>query len=142
MEWQHYNVLRCNMWYVEELLHEMESSLNKKEGIYKHVEIDLTTEQISTINEQIVQLFKVLKKIQKNFTLENEPTKASKVIQMNIYGIEETISETWSSYMEKTSGKINSVEEKKQIDDCLNEILQYTNRLRKIIRIKDITEKR
>ena len=142
MEWQHYNVLRCNMWYVEELLHEIESSLNKKEGIYKHVEIDLTTEQISTINEQIVQLFKVLKKIQKNFTLENEPTKASKVIQMNIYGIEETISETWSSYMEKTSGKINSVEEKKQIDDCLNEILQYTNRLRKIIRIKDITEKR
>jgi len=142
MEWQHYNVLRCNMWYVEELLHEMESSLNKKEGIYKHVEIDLTTEQISTINEQIVQLFKVLKKIQKNFTLENEPTKASKVIQMNIYGIEETISETWSSYMEKTSGKINSVEEKKQIDDCLNEILQYTNRLREIIRIKDITEKR
>lgn len=142
MEWQHYNVLRCNMWYVEELLHEMESSLNKKEGIYKHVEIDLTTEQISTINEQIVQLFKVLKKIQKNFTLENEPTKASKVIQMNIYGIEETISETWPSYMEKTSGKINSVEEKKQIDDCLNEILQYTNRLREIIRIKDITEKR
>ena len=142
MEWQHYNVLRCNMWYVEELLHEMESSLNKKEGIYKHVEIDLTTEQISTINEQIVQLFKVLKKIQKNFTLENEPTKASKVIQMNIYGIEETISETWSSYMEKTSGKINSVEEKKQIDDCLNEIVQYTNRLREIIRIKDITEKR
>ena len=142
MEWQHYNVLRSNMWYVEELLHEMESSLNKKEGIYKHVEIDLTTEQISTINEQIVQLFKVLKKIQKNFTLENEPIKASKVIQMNIYGIEETISETWSSYMEKTSGKINSVEEKKQIDDCLNEILQYTNRLREIIRIKDITEKR
>ena len=142
MEWQHYNVLRSNMWYVEELLHEMESSLNKKEGIYKHVEIDLTTEQISTINEQIVQLFKVLKKIQKNFTLENEPTKASKVIQMNIYGIEETISETWSSYIEKTSGKINSVEEKKQIDDCLNEILQYTNRLREIIRIKDITEKR
>ena len=142
MEWQHYNVLRSNMWYVEELLHEIESSLNKKEGIYKHVEIDLTTEQISTINEQIVQLSKVLKKIQKNFTLENEPTKASKVIQMNIYGIEETISETWSSYMEKTSGKINSVEEKKQIDDCLNEILQYTNRLREIIRIKDITEKR
>ena len=142
MEWQHYNVLRCNMWYVEELLHEMESSLNKKEGIYKHVEIDLTTEQISTINEQIVQLFKVLKKIQKNFTLENEPAKASKVIQMNIYGIEETISETWPSYMEKTSGKIKSVEEKKQIDDYLNEILQYTNRLREIIRIKDITEKR
>ena len=142
MEWQHYNVLRCNMWYVEELLHEIESSLNKKEGIYKHVEIDLTTEQISTINEQIVQLSKVLKKIQKNFTLKNEPTKASKIIQMNIYGIEETISETWSSYMEKTSGKINSVEEKKQIDDYLNEILQYTNRLREIIRIKDITEKR
>jgi len=142
MEWQHYNVLRSNMWYVEELLHEIESSLNKKEGIYKHIEIDLTKEQISTINEQIVQLFKVLKKIQKNFTLKNEPTKASKVIQMNIYGIEETISETWSSYMEKTSGKINSVEEKKQIDDYLNEILQYTNRLREIIRIKDITEKR
>ena len=132
MEWQHYNVLRCNMWYVEELLHEMESSLNKKEGIYKHVEIDLTTEQISTINEQIVQLFKVLKKIQKNFTLENEPTKASKVIQMNIYGIEETISETWSSYIEKTSGKINSVEEKKQIDRYLNEILQHTNRIKEI----------
>jgi len=89
-----------------------------------------------------MQLYTVLKKIQKNFTLENEPTKASKIIQINIYGIEETISETWSSYMEKTSGKIKSVEEKKQIDGYLNEILQYSNRLREIIHLKDISEKR
>jgi hypothetical protein len=127
------------MWYVEELLHEMESSLNslhKKEGIYKHVEIDLTTEQILSINEQIMQLYKVLEKIQKNFNLENVSMKASKIIQINIYGIQETISETWSSYMEKTSGKINSVEEKKQIDGYLNEILPHINR------IKEITKKR
>jgi len=137
MEWQHYNVLRCNMWYVEELVCEMESSLdkNKREGIYEHVEIDLTKELIQSINEQIVQLYKVLEKIQKNFNLKNNPIKASKIIQGGIFSIRETIDETWSSYMEKTSGKINSVDEKKQIDGYLNEILQHTNR------IKEITEK-
>jgi len=137
MEWQHYNVLRCNMWYVEELVCEMESSLdkNKREGIYEHVEIDLTKELIQSINEQIVQLYKVLEKIQKNFNLKNNPIKASKIIQGGIFSIRETIDETWSSYMEKTSGKINSVDEKKQIDGYLNEILRYTNR------IKEITEK-
>jgi uncharacterized protein with HEPN domain len=126
------------MWYIETLLREIESSLdslNKKEGIYKHVEIDLSKEQILLINEQIVQLYSVLEKIQKNFTLKNEPIKASKIVKTAIYDILETICETWSSYMEKTSGKIKSVEEKKQIDGYLNEILQYTNR------IKEITEK-
>jgi len=125
------------MWYVEELVCEMESSLdkNKREGIYEHVEIDLTKELIQSINEQIVQLYKVLEKIQKNFNLKNNPIKASKIIQGGIFSIRETIDETWSSYMEKTSGKINSVDEKKQIDGYLNEILQHTNR------IKEITEK-
>ena len=132
------------MWYVEELVCEMESSLdkNKREGIYEHVEIDLTKELIQSINEQIVQLYKVLEKIQKNFNLKNNPIKASKIIQGGIFSIRETIDETWSSYMEKTSGKINSVDEKKQIDGYLNELLRYTNRIREIIRIKDITEKR
>ena len=125
------------MWYVEELVCEMESSLdkNKREGIYEHVEIDLTKELIQSINEQIVQLYKVLEKIQKHFNLKNNPIKASKIIQGGIFSIRETIDETWSSYMEKTSGKINSVDEKKQIDGYLNEILQHTNR------IKEITEK-
>jgi hypothetical protein len=135
MEWQHYNVLRSNMWYVEELLHEMESSLNssnKNKGVYKHVEIDLTKKQILLITEQIEMLLEILEKIQKTFNLENEATNASKIIQINILGILETISETWSSYMEKTSGKIDSVEEKKQIDGYLNEILQHTNRIKEI----------
>ena len=137
MEWQHYNVLRGSMWYIEKLLREMESSLdkNKREGIYEHVEIDLTKEIIQSINEQIVQLLKILEKIQKTFNLKNKPIKASKIIQGHIYFILQTIDDTWSSYMEKTSGKINSVEEKKQIDGYLNEILQYTNH------IKEITEK-
>jgi len=80
-------------------------------------------------------LYKVLEKIQKHFNLKNNPIKASKIIQGGIFSIRETIDETWSSYMEKTSGKINSVDEKKQIDGYLNEILQHTNR------IKEITEK-
>ena len=123
------------MWYVEELLHEMESSLNssnKNKGIYKHVEIDLTKKQILLITEQIEMLLKILKKIQKTFKLENEATNASKIIQINTLDILNTISETWSSYMEKTSGKIDSVEEKKQIDRYLNEILQHTNRIKEI----------
>jgi len=135
MEWQHYNVLRSNMWYVEELLHEMESSLNslnKNKGVYKHVEIDLTKKQILLITEQIEILLEILEKIQKTFNLENEAMKATKIIQMNTLGILETISETWSSYIEKTSGKIDSVEEKKQIDGYLNEILQHTNRIKEI----------
>ena len=135
MEWQHYNVLRSNMWYVEELLHEMESSLNslnKNKGVYKHVEIDLTKKQILLITEQIEMLLEILEKIQKTFNLENEATNASKIIQINTLDILNTISETWSSYMEKTSGKIDSVEEKKQIDGYLNQILQHTNRIKEI----------
>jgi len=135
MEWQHYNVLRCKMWHVEKLLREMKSSLEKRDGIYEHVEIDLTKKLIQSINEQIVQLYKVLEKIQKTFNLENEPIKASKIIETGIYEIWQTIEETWPSYIEKTSGKINSVKKKKQIDGYLNEILRYTNR------IKEITEK-
>ena len=77
-------------------------------------------------------LLKILKKIQKTFKLENEATNASKIIQINTLDILNTISETWSSYMEKTSGKIDSVEEKKQIDRYLNEILQHTNRIKEI----------
>ena len=123
------------MWYVEELLHEMESSLNslnKNKGVYKHVEIDLTKKQILLITEQIEMLLEILEKIQKTFNLENEATNASKIIQINTYDILNTINETWSSYMEKTSGKIDSVEEKKQIDGYLNEILQHTNRIKEI----------
>ena len=135
MEWQHYNVLRANMWYVEELLNEMKSSLNSlnnKKGVYKHVEIDLTKKQILLITEQIEMLLEILEKIQKTFNLENEATNASKIIQINTYDILNTIDETWSSYMEKTSGKIDSVEEKKQIDGYLNQILQHTNRIKEI----------
>jgi len=123
------------MWYVEELLHEMESSLNslnKNKGVYKHVEIDLTKKQILLITEQIEMLLEILEKIQKTFNLENEATNASKIIQINTYDILNTIDETWSSYMEKTSGKIDSVEEKKQIDGYLNQILQHTNRIKEI----------
>jgi len=123
------------MWYVEELLHEMESSLNslnKNKAVYKHVEIDLTKKQILLITEQIEMLLEILEKIQKTFNLENEATNASKIIQINTYDILNTIDETWSSYMEKTSGKIDSVEEKKQIDGYLNEILQHTNRIKEI----------
>jgi len=123
------------MWYVEELLHEMESSLNslnKNKAVYKHVEIDLTKKQILLITEQIEMLLEILEKIQKTFNLENEATNASKIIQINTYDILNTINETWSSYMEKTSGKIDSVEEKKQIDGYLNEILQHTNRIKEI----------
>jgi hypothetical protein len=121
------------MWYIEELVREMESSLEKRKGIYEHVEIDLTKKLIQSINEQIVQLYKVLEKIQKNFNLENNPIKASRIIQGSISSIRETIDTTWSSHMEKTSGKINSVEEKKQIDGYLNEILHYTNRIEEIM---------
>ena len=123
------------MWYVEELLHEMESSLNslnKNKAVYKHVEIDLTKKQILLITEQIEMLLEILEKIQKTFNLENEATNASKIIQINTYDILNTINETWSSYMEKTSGKIDSVEEKKQIDGYLNQILQHTNRIKEI----------
>jgi len=140
MEWQHYNVLRCNMWHVEKMVHEMESSLykNKREGIYEHIEIDLTKELIQSINEQIVELYKVLEKIQKNFNLENEPIKASKMIEIGTYAIWETIQETWSSHMEKGSGKIDSVEEKKQMDGYLNEILQHTTRIKEIMQKNDL----
>ena len=134
MKWQHYNRLRCNVWYIETLLREMESTFYKKEGIYKHVEIDLSKEQIQSINEQLKRLYSILEEIQKTFHLENEPINASRVVYINALDILETIEETWSSYMEKTSGKIDSIEEKKQIDEYLNRIITYTKHIKEIVK--------
>ena len=138
MEWQHYNMLRAHLWHIEKLLQEMESSLYKKEGIYEHVEMDLTKEQIRLITENLALLYEILEKIQKDFNLENDPIDASKIMYMNTLFILQTINETWSSYIEKCCGKIDSIEEKKQIDEYLDEIVRYTKRIKEMANRDDL----
>jgi len=133
MEWKHYNLLRAHMWYIEKLLREIDSSLKKGESIYDHIEVDFTKEQIQLINQQIRQLYTIMENIRNTFNLKDSPKKTSRILKGHLYFIRETIDETRPLHLEKTSGKINSIDEKKQIDGFLNEILHYTNHIEEIM---------
>jgi len=136
MQWQHYNNLKSNITYIEELLREIESSLNKKEkSIYKAIEVDLTKKQINSIKNCLKKIYSDLKKAKSNFNLEVKPIKSSKIIDANTRFIWITVEDTWPSKMEKACGKITSVEKKKQIDDLLKKILKSTNKIRKIAKL-------
>ena len=114
METRHYSTIRSSMSYIEKLLNEIESSLNSKENkIYKGVEIDLSKKQIFLIKKQLKKLNKNLAKAKETFNLEYDSIKLSKLIDVNTSYIWETIEDTWSSKIEKMSGKINSEEKGK-----------------------------
>ena len=136
MQWQHYNSLKSTMWYIEGLLRETELCLNEKEKkIYRPVEIDLTKEQVNLIKGRLKKLYAVLEEAKSNFSLEVEPMKVSRIIDVNTSFIWKTIEDAWSSEMERKSGKITSVEKKKQIDSLLKKVLEFTNKIREIAKI-------
>jgi hypothetical protein len=132
MQWQHYNSIKSAMWYIESLLHEIEVSLENKETAYQVMEIDLTKEQISQIKKQLNVLYSNLKKVKKDFGLSVEPIKLSRIIDTNTGFIWQTIEDSWSSEIEKTSGKISSIDKKKQLDESLRKIWELTNNIREI----------
>jgi hypothetical protein len=119
------------MWYIEELLRGIEASLDKRENnVYKPIEIDLTKEQVNQIKKQLKEIYAILKEAKRIFGLEVESLKLSRIIDTSTGFIWKTIEDSWSSRMEKTSGKISSVDKKKQIDELLSKILQLTNKIR------------
>ena len=131
MQWQHYSSIKSTMWYIEKLLHEIELSLEDKEDLVYHpVKIDLSREQINQIKKQLKELYSLLKKAKMDFNLNVEPIKLSRIIDTNTGFIWKTIEDSWSSEIEKKSGKINSEDKKKQIDELLNRILKSTNKIR------------
>jgi hypothetical protein len=124
------------MWYIEGLLRETELCLNEKEKkIYRPVEIDLTKEQVNLIKGRLKKLYAVLEEAKSNFSLEVEPMKVSRIIDVNTSFIWKTIEDAWSSEMERKSGKIASAEKKKQIDNLLKKVLEFTNKIREIAKI-------
>jgi len=125
------------MWYIEKLLRDIESSLNENENIYTEIEIDLTKEQIKSIKEQIEDMYMCLTEVKSSFDIETKPSKLSRIIEVNTDFIWETIEETWSSKMEKTSGKIGSLDKKRLIDENLNKILGMTNKIKKLLKNED-----
>jgi len=119
------------MWYIEELLLRIEASLDKRENnVYHPIEIDLTKEQINQIKKQVKEIYAILEEAKRIFGLEVEPLKLSSIIDTSTGFIWKTIEDSWSSKMEKKSGKISSVEKKKQIDELLSKIMQLTNKIR------------
>ena len=131
MEWQHYSSIKSTMWYIEELLRGIEASLDKRENnVYHPIEIDLTKEQINQIKKQVKEIYAILEEAKRIFGLEVEPLKLSRIIDTSTGFIWKTIEDSWSSRMEKTSGKISSVDKKKQIDELLSKIMQLTNKIR------------
>ena len=133
MQGQHYNSIKSTMWYIERLLHEIELYLEDKENkAYKVVEIDLTKKQINEIKKQLKELYIILRKVKNDFDLNVEPIKLSRIINTNTGFIWKTIEDSWSSEMEKKSGKISSNNKKKHLDSLLSKILELTNTIREI----------
>lgn len=131
MQWQHYNSIKSTMRYIEGLLHEIDASLTNKESlVYLPVEIDLSKEQINQIKKQLKELYSLLKKAKTDFDLNTQPIKLSRIIDTNTVFIWKTIEDSWSSEMEEKSGKMSSDDKKKQIDELLNKILKFTNKIR------------
>jgi|GEM_PF-3662240 len=139
MQWQHYNSIKSAMWYIERLLHEIEVSLEDKENkAYKVVENDLTQRQINEIKKQLKALYSILKKAKNDFGLAVEPIKVSRIIDANTGFIWKTIEDSWSSEIEKKSGKIRSNDKKQQLDSLLSKILDSTNNIREIAKYERI----
>lgn len=132
MEWQHYNNIKSTMWYIEKLLHEIETSLEEKELTYNKIEIDLTKEQIKQVKKQLKEIYQILKKAKKDFNLEPEPLKLSRIIDTNTAFIWKTIEDSWSFKIEKKAGNISSDEKKKNIDELLKKIMNLTINIRNI----------
>ena len=127
------------MWYIERLLHEIEVSLEDKENkAYKVVENDLTQRQINEIKKQLKALYSILKKAKNDFGLAVEPIKVSRIIDANTGFIWKTIEDSWSSEIEKKSGKIRSNDKKQQLDSLLSKILDSTNNIREIAKYERI----
>jgi hypothetical protein len=139
MKWQHYNNIKSAMWYIEKLLTEIDTSLDKKEDdIYNSIEIDLTKKQVNQIKKQLKKLYAILEETKKIFDLEVKPLKLSRLIDANTIFIWKTIEDSWSSEMEKSHGKISSVDKKKQIDKLLSKIMQLTNKIRETAKYETI----
>jgi len=139
MQWQHYNSIKSTMWYIEKLLHEIDLSLEDKENnAYNIVEIDFNKRQINEIKKQLNELYSILRKVKNDFDLNVEPIKLSRIIDTNIGFIWQTIEDSWSSEMEKKSGKISSNDNKKHLDSLLSKILELTNNLKGIAKHEKI----
>lgn len=134
MNWQHYNKLASAMAYIEKLVLEIESSLDGRKRIYEEIDLDLTPEQVDAVRKEVEEILEYLDEVKKSFNLEVSPLKASRVIETNASFIWETIENTYSSKIEKSSGKIDSAEEKKRMDEFLDKILSRANKIRRIIR--------
>ena len=142
MQWQHYNKFISSMWYIEKLLREIDTTLDEREkNIYKPVRMDLTKRQVALIKKQLKKLYSELEEVTRIFGIKPESISASRIIDANTGFIWETIEDTWSSRIEKTSGKIKSDDEKNKIDESLARILESTNMIRKITKYDAIKTK-
>ena len=121
------------MWYIEKLVREIEFSLSGSNSIYEAIEVDLSPAEIASIRKEIEAIRTTLGDAKKSFGLKVSPVRASRIIEVDAGFIWETVEDTHSSRLEKGSGKIDSPDEKKRIDEFLHRIMSRTNRIRKIV---------
>ena len=130
MEWQHYNKLESVLWFVEKLAREIEELLDRKESIYASVAMDLDETQANTVRQHLKGIFASLEEAKRTFGLKSKQVELSRVIEANTSFIWESIEDSWSSKMEKKSGKISPESKKKEIDRALRKILDLSNKIR------------
>ena len=134
MEWQHYNRVKASMAYIERLIQETEEDISGKSRIYRYIKNDMNQAQIKKVKNEINQIKKLLKKVKKEFVLEPMQFPLSRIINATSSFIWETIEDLWSNKIEKSSGKINSQQEKEKLDAILKQLYEHNAQLGNIVK--------
>ena len=133
MESYHYRKIKSGLAYVERLLLDMEDALAGKQHTFSRTRNNLTDEQALAAKAEIKKLHALLKKAKETFNLEHDEYALSHVIDVDSSYIWETLEDLWSHKVEKSSGKIHSLEQKEQLDKIIRQLYERTTELQNIV---------
>ena len=134
MEWHQYSSIRATMNYIEKLLREIELAIEQPDNIYSLIENDLSKKQVEAIREEVNQMFIILEDAMNSFPMEKSSLTLSKIVDVNSLFILKTIEDSWSSKLEKKSGKTNMESEKEKLDRILKKLEEKVYKLQGIIK--------
>lgn len=132
MEWHQANRIKASMAYIEKLLNELEEHLDGKKSVYHKVHNDLSREEAEKTRILLKELLEEVKKAKQEFRLNEDEFNLSHIMEVDSNFIWETVEDLWSKKLEKSSGKIDSIEEKERLDKILSSIYDKSVELKRI----------
>jgi len=131
MEWHQASRIKASMAYIEELLQELEDSLDGKKSIYRNIKNDLDKSQAEKARRIIRELREEVKVAKSRFRLKEDVFDLSHIMEVDSNFIWETIDDIWSKKLEKSSGKIDPAE-KEMLDRILLSLHGKASEMRKL----------